>query len=369
MPSQVYFTNLRTKPGTNLLDKLEKLVKRAGIEQIDFKDKLVAIKIHFGEAGNLAYIRPNYAARIVEIVQALGGKPFVTDANTLYVGKRANAVDHLETAFKNGFNPISLGCPVIIADGLKGADFTEIPLGLKHCETAKIGTAIADADVFISLAHFKGHEMTCFGGALKNIGMGSGSRGGKLQMHSNSKPYIDLDACVGCRMCMKNCAQSAITMNSDNKAVIDYDLCVGCGQCIAVCDYNAARPNWDESSEYCTEKIAEYSLAVLKDKPNFHVNFVMDISPDCDCWNLNDLPIAADVGILASSDPVALDRASVDLVNAAPVIPGSRLDDTGYQAGEDKFRAIHPDTDWRPGLLHAEAIGIGTQDYELITVK
>ncbi|MEE4194546.1 MAG: DUF362 domain-containing protein [Anaerolineae bacterium] len=369
MSSQVYFTNLRTKPGTNLLDKLEKLVKRAGIEKIDFKDKLVAIKIHFGEAGNLAYIRPNYAARIVEIVQALGGKPFVTDANTLYVGKRANAVDHLETAFKNGFNPISLGCPVIIADGLKGADFTEIPLGLKHCETAKIGTAIADADVFISLAHFKGHEMTCFGGALKNIGMGSGSRGGKLQMHSNSKPYIDLDACVGCRMCMKNCAQDAITMNADNKAVINYDLCVGCGQCIAVCDYNAARPNWDESSEYCTEKIAEYSLAVIKDKPNFHVNFVMDISPDCDCWNLNDLPIAADVGILASSDPVALDRASVDLVNAAPMIPGSRLDETGYKPGEDKFRAIHPDTDWQPGLLHAEAIGVGTQEYELITVK
>ena len=369
MASQVYFTNLRAKPGTNLLDKLEKLIKRAGIGEIDFKDKLVAIKLHFGETGNLAYIRPNYAARVVEVIKSLGGKPFVTDANTLYVGTRANAVEHLETAFKNGFNPHTLGCQVIIADGLKGTDFQEIPLGLKHCETAKIGSVIADADIVISLNHFKGHEMTCFGGALKNLGMGCGSRGGKLQMHSNSKPYIDEENCIGCRMCEKNCAQEAISMNDERKAVIDYDLCVGCGQCVAVCDYNAARAKWNESSEFCTEKIAEYALAVVKDKPSFHVNFVMDISPDCDCWSLNDLPIAADVGILASMDPVAIDRASVDLVNAAPVIPGSRLDETNYTAGEDKFRAIHPDTDWRPGLLHAEAINLGSQEYELITVK
>lgn len=369
MPSKVYFTNLRAKPGTNLLEKLEKLVKRAGIEQIDFKGKLVAIKIHFGEAGNLAYIRPNYAARIVEIVKELGGKPFVTDANTLYVGKRANAVDHLETAFKNGFNPITLGCPVIIADGLKGTDYTEIPLGLKHCETAKIGSAVADADVLISLTHFKGHEMTGFGGALKNIGMGSGSRGGKLQMHSNSKPYIDEDACTGCQMCMKNCAQSAITMNADHKAVIDYDLCVGCGQCIAVCNYNAARSQWNESLQFCTEKIAEYTLAVVKDKPSFHVNFVMDISPDCDCWNVNDIPIAANVGFFASMDPVALDRASVDAVNDAPMVAGSRLEEAGYQPGDDKFTAIHPDTNWKHGLDHAEVIGVGSQEYELITVK
>ena len=370
MTSKVYYTNLRAKPGTNLLDKLEKLVKKAGIEQIDFKDKLVAIKIHFGEAGNLAYIRPNYAARIVEIVKSLGGKPFITDANTLYVGSRSNAVEHLETAFKNGFNPITLGCPVIIADGLKGADYTEIPLeNTTHCETAKIGKAIADADIFISLTHFKGHEMTGFGGALKNIGMGSGSRGGKLQMHSNSQPYIDLERCVGCRMCMKNCAQEAITMSADNKAVIDYEKCVGCGQCIAVCNYGAARNQWNESLQFCTEKISEYSLAVVQDKPDFHINFVMDISPDCDCWSVNDLPIAADVGFFASFDPVALDRASVDAVNAAPMIPGSRLDEAGYQPGDDKFTAIHPDTNWKHGLDHAEKIGLGSQEYELVTVK
>jgi uncharacterized protein len=369
MTAQVFFTNLRTRPGINLLDKLEKLVRRAGITSIDFDKKLVAIKLHFGEVGNLAYIRPNYAARIVDIVRSLGGNPFVTDANTLYVGGRANAVDHLATAFKNGFNPHALGCQVIIADGLKGTDFQEIPINLKHCQTAKIGSVVADADVILSMSHFKGHELTCFGGALKNLGMGCGSRGGKLEMHSTSKPYIDSEACVGCRMCERNCAQHAITMNADNIAVIDYAKCVGCGQCIAVCAYNAARANWNESSDICNEKIAEYTYAVVKDKPAFHINFVMDISPDCDCWNSNDLPIAADVGILASFDPVALDRASVDLVNAAPLIPGSRLDEAGLQPGDDKFITIHPDTDWKTGLMHAESIGLGTQSYELITVK
>lgn len=369
MSSQVYFTNLRTHAGITLLDKLEKLIKRAGIGDIDFKDKLVAIKIHFGEVGNTSYIRPNFVARVVEVVREMGGKPFVTDANTLYVGKRANAVEHLETAFKNGFNPIALGCQTIIADGLKGTDYQEIPLGLKHCESAMIGSIVADADIIISMNHFKGHELTSFGGALKNIGMGCGSRGGKLHMHSSSKPYIAEDSCVGCRMCEKNCAQSAITMNADNKAVIDYDLCVGCGQCIAVCNYGAARGQWNASSEYCTEMIAEYTLAVVKDKPNFHINFVVDISPDCDCFPMTDLPIAADVGLLASKDPVALDRASVDMVNASPLIPGSRLDDMGYKPGDDKFMTLHHNTDWRVGLNHGEEIGLGSQDYELITVK
>jgi uncharacterized Fe-S center protein len=365
--SEVIFTNMRTKPGMGMLDKLERVAKRAGIEKIDFKDKFVAIKIHLGEPGNLAYIKPNYAAVIVRMVKELGGLPFLTDANTLYTGRRANAVDHLQAANENGFNVIATGCNVIIADGLKGTDYKEIDINQKHCKTAKIGTAIADADIIISLNHFKGHEMTGFGGAIKNIGMGSGSRGGKLEMHSASKPLIKAKKCVSCGQCIKSCAQDAIAFDENKKAVIDYDLCVGCGQCVAVCRYDAAIIKWDEAADITNEKIAEYTYAVINGKPAFHINFVMNVSPDCDCWSTNDLPIVPDIGIAASFDPIALDKACVDLVNGAEPIRGSVLEDKHYEEG-DKFCHIHSNTDWRAGLKHGEEIGIGTMEYELITI-
>ena len=335
--SKVYFTDLRTKPGLNLLDKLERLVKRAGIENIDFKNQFTAIKIHFGEPGNLAYLRPNYAAKIVSMIKELGGLVFLTDSNTLYSGRRANAVDHLLAAQENGFNPLSVGCNVIIADGIKGTDYREIEINEKYCKTAKIGAAIADADIIISMTHFKGHEMTGFGGVLKNLGMGSGSRGGKLEMHSASQPEIHKENCIGCGMCVKSCAQEAISINENRKAEIDYNKCVGCGQCVAVCQFNAAQVVWDESAVTANEKIAEYAYAVVKDKPNFHISFIMNVSPNCDCWDSNDLAIVPDIGIAASFDPVALDRLCVDLVNKAPMINGSTLSDTNYHEGEDKF--------------------------------
>lgn len=366
--SKVYFTNLRTKPGTNLLDKLEKLVVKAGIKDIDFKDKFAAIKIHFGEIGNLAYIRPNYAAKVVEVIKELGGKPFLTDANTLYSGKRANALDHLDTAMKHGFNSMVVGCNVIIADGLKGTDYTEVEINQKHCKTAKIGTAITDADIIISMNHFKGHEMTGFGGALKNLGMGSGSRGGKLEMHSASQPRIQKDSCVACGMCIKNCAQDAISFDENKKADIDYNKCVGCGQCVAICQFDAAQVIWNESADTANEKIAEYAYAVVKDKPNFHINFIMNVSPNCDCWDNNDMAIVPDLGIAASFDPVALDKACVDMVNNAPKINGSILDDIHYHEGEDKFGHIHDNTNWKTGLDHGQEIGLGKEEYELINV-
>jgi len=366
--SKVYFTDLRTKPGNNLLDKLEKLVKNAGIENIDFKNKFVAIKIHFGEPGNLAYIRPNYAAKIVKVIESLGGVPFLTDSNTLYTGRRANAVDHLNAAFENGFNPLTVGCNIIIADGLKGTEYREIEVNGKHCKTAKIGSAIADADVIISMNHFKGHEMTGFGGAIKNLGMGSGSRGGKLEMHSASQPKIKEKKCTTCGQCVKNCSQKAISFNEDRKASIDYSKCIGCGQCVAVCQFNAAQVVWNESADTANEKIAEYAYAVIKDKENFHINFIMNVSPDCDCFNSNDMPIVPDIGIAASFDPIALDMASVDLVNKAPIMVGSKMTDHHYHEGEDKFNHIHSNTNWETGLKHGEELGFGTLDYELVRI-
>jgi uncharacterized Fe-S center protein len=366
-PSKVWFTDLRTRPGHNLLDKTEALMRAGGIATIDFKDKFVALKLHLGEPGNIAYIRPNYVARVVKLVRDLGGKPFLTDCNTLYTGGRSNAVDHLLSAQENGFNRIAVGADIIIADGLKGTDYREIPIHLKRCDTAKIGTVIADADIIISLTHFKGHEQAGFGGTLKNIGMGSGSRGGKMQMHSESKPRIDVEHCVACGMCIRSCAQTAIAWNADHKAAIDYAKCVGCGQCVAVCMYDAARPVFEGTNEALNEKIAEYAYAVLHDKPAFHVSFIMSVSPNCDCWSSNDAAIVPDIGIAASFDPVALDQACVDLVNKAVASQGSVLADAHFECG-DKFTFVHPDTHWESQVQHAEEIGLGTRQYELIVV-
>ena len=371
--SQVFFTNLRTTPTSNLLDKMERLVRRAGIAGIDFENRFAAIKIHFGEPGNMAYLRPQYAARMAGLLRSLGAKPFLTDANTLYSGRRANAVDHLQSAMENGYNPISAQCQVIIADGLKGIDYREIEIDGEYCKAPKIGAAVADADIVISMTHFKGHEQTGFGGTLKNLGMGCASVGGKLELHCAAQPVVKTENCRGCNICVKHCAHDAIHLNPERKAEIDYSKCVGCGQCIALCQYDSASMGANDTSERLNYKIAEYTKAVLKDKPNFHVSFIMNVSPECDCWNHNDAAVVPDLGIAASFDPVALDKACADLVIHAPALqtvnrltesrPHEHLEDT------DKFRLMHPDTDWLAGLTHAEKIGIGNMQYELIEVR
>lgn len=365
--SKVYFTNLRTKPSTvNLQMKLKKLITEAGITQIDFDKKYAAIKIHFGEPGNLSYLRPNYAKTVVDLVKELGGKAFLTDCNTLYVGRRKNALDHLDAAYENGFSPFSTGCHVIIGDGLKGTDETLVPVDGEYVKEAKIGTAIMDADIFISLNHFKGHEMTGFGGALKNIGMGCGSRAGKMEMHSSGKPTVSTRRCIACGMCIKICAHDAPVIEN-KKASIDQEKCVGCGRCVGICPVDAIRPAFDESEDILNYKIAEYTYAVIKDKPNFHISLVIDVSPNCDCHNENDLPIIPDVGMFASFDPVALDMACVDAVNKQPAIAGSMLDAAAHHH-HDHFTDTHPNTDWRSCLAHAQKLGLGTTEYELIEI-
>jgi len=368
--SKVFFTDMRAKSGRNLLDKLEILIKRAGIEQINFKDQFTAIKIHFGEPGNLSYIRANYAARLAKFLLSKQAKPFLTDSGTLYSGQRSNAINHIQSAYENGFNPIAVPCPVIIADGLRSIDYQEIPLDLKYCKTAKIGSAIAEADIVISMTHFKGHEQAGFGGALKNLGMGSASRAGKLELHSSSQPVINEEACTSCGQCVKNCASDAIHLNEKKKAQIDYEKCVGCGQCVAVCQFDSAQPVWDNSTEVMNYKIAEYTYAVLKGKPNFHISFIMDVSPNCDCWDCNDAAIIPNLGIAASFDPVALDMACVDLVTQAGANLNTVLEVNrqGELQNTDKFTLIHPNTNWKAGLQHAEEIGLGSMKYELIKV-
>ena len=372
--SAVYFTDLRGTVGTSLLDKLKKLLQKAGIGEIDFDGKLTAIKINFGEPGNLAYLRPNYAKAVADLVKELGGVPFLTDCNTLYVGRRKNALEHLEAAYENGFSPFSTGCHVLIADGLKGTDDVSVPVeGGTMVKEAKIGRAIMDADVFLSLNHFKGHELTGFGGAIKNIGMGCGSRAGKMEQHKSGKPTVDQALCRGCGLCAKLCAQAAISYDSARKASIDHDRCVGCGRCIGVCNFDAIANHNDSANDDLCVKMAEYTKAVLAGRPHFHINLVIDVSPYCDCHAENDLPILPDVGMFASFDPVALDQACVDACNRAEPIPGSRLTDlcsaAGFHDRHDHFHNSMPETNWETTLAHAEKIGIGSRQYELITVK
>ncbi len=364
-PSKVYYTDFHATLEENLLQKLARLVRAAGMEQIDFKNKFTAIKIHFGEPGNLAYLRPNYAKVIADIVTEQGGRVFLTDCNTLYIGRRKNALDHLDAAYENGYNPFATGCQVIIGDGLKGTDEQLVPIDGEYVKEAKIGRGVMDADILISLTHFKVHECTGIGGALKNIGMGCGSRAGKMEMHSAGKPYVETEQCISCGACRKNCAHDAISF-VEKKACIDHDKCVGCGRCIGVCPVDAVQPAQDEAFDVLNKKISEYTLAVIGDKPSFHISLVADVSPYCDCHAENDMPIVPDVGMFASFDPVALDTACADMVNAQQPLPDSLLDKVPHTG--DYFTDIHPTTNWRSGVEHAEKLGLGSCAYELVKI-
>ena len=367
--SKVYYTDFRCPVGTSLLEKLRRVCIAAGIKDIDMDGRFVAIKMHFGELGNLAFLRPNYAKVVADLCKEQGGMPFLTDCNTLYPGSRKNALEHLNCAQLNGFWPMTTGCQVIIGDGLRGTDEVEVPVpNGEYCKTAKIGRAIMDADVFISLTHFKGHESTGFGGAIKNIGMGCGSRAGKMEQHNAGKPHVAEKHCIGCGQCRKICAHGAPII-TDGKAVIDHDRCVGCGRCIAVCPKNAVQINWDETTINLNRKIAEYTKAVVDGRPCFHISLVIDVSPNCDCRPENDMAIVPNVGMFASFDPVALDMACVDAVNAQTPLRGSAADDAHAKAHvHDHFQRLHPDTNWRSCLEHGEKIGIGTREYELIKI-
>ncbi len=377
--SKVYFTDMRCKLDESLLDKLKRLIKKAGIGNIDFNGKFVAIKIHFGEPGNLSFLRPNFAKAVADVIKENGGKPFLTDCNTLYTGRRKNALDHIEAAYENGYSPFSTGCQVIIADGLLGSDEIWVPVeGGELVSEAKIGRAIMEADIFISLNHFKGHECTGFGGALKNIGMGCGSRAGKMEQHNGGKAAVIKGACVGCGLCAKQCAHDAISFD-DRKASIDTSKCVGCGRCIHACRTMAIhQPNGSANDDLC-KKMAEYAKAVVDGRPQFHINIVNQVSPYCDCHAENDAPIIPDVGMFASFDAVALDQACADACNAQPAYANSVLGDNLIAHGAkhhhgivehdgDNFDATSPTTDWRVTLCHAEKLGVGSREYELVEI-
>ena len=374
--SKVYYTDFRTKAfGESLPAKLKRLARRAGIADIDMDGKFVAIKMHFGELGNISYLRPNYAKAIADLVKELGGKPFLTDCNTMYLGFRKNALEHLECAWENGFTPLSAGCPVIIGDGLKGTDDIAVPVeGGEYTKEALIGRAIMDADVFISLTHFKGHEMTGFGGAIKNIGMGCGSRAGKKDQHSAGKAVIYEDKCRGCRRCQRECANGGLVFDEQTRKMhVDEANCVGCGRCLGACNFDAIDFAQNQAISILNAKMAEYTKAVVSGRECFHISLILDVSPYCDCHPENDAPIIPDIGMFVSRDPVALDQACADACLAATPVRNSVLGDNMHAADfhdhHDHFRNTTPESEWETQLTHGEKIGLGSRSYELIFVK
>ena len=370
--SKVYFTDFRARLGEGLPTKLKRLMKKAGFASMDMEGKFVAIKIHFGELGNISYLRPNYARAVVDMVKEAGGIPFLTDCNTLYPGSRKNAIEHMYCAWENGFTPMTVGCPVIIGDGLKGTDDIAVPVkGGTYIKEAKIGRAIMDADIFISLTHFKGHETVGFGGTIKNIGMGCGSRAGKKDQHSNGKPTIDPEVCRGCKRCMRECANQGLEFDETTKKMqVNAENCLGCGRCLGACNFDAIRFVTDAATKELNCRMAEYAKAVVDGRPNFHISLIVDVSPYCDCHGENDAPILPNVGMLASFDPLALDQACADLCLKQQPLPNSVLSDNMKKADfcdrHDHFENTTVDSEYKSCLEHGEEIGLGSREYELI---
>jgi hypothetical protein len=362
----VYFTDVRTRPGRSLLEKIDSLLKRVKAERRVKKNDLTAVKVHFGEHGNCAFIRPVMVRVVVDHMRALGCRPFVTDTNTLYKGSRSDAVAHIETAVLNGFDYAVVGCPVIIADGVRGRSGVKVPIEGELLAEVSIAREIVDADSLVVVTHFKGHELSGFGGALKNMGMGCAARDGKLVQHSTLGPAISPAQCKGCARCISYCPAGAIALDGKT-AVIEGHKCIGCGECILVCPHGAVQVQWNEAQDHFQKKMAEHAAGALKGKEERSVflNFLMQISPACDCYPNNDAPFVADIGILASLDPVAIDAASVDLVNAHDALPGTAVK---RRAGRDLFRALYPDVDWNVQLDHAAKMGLGSRDYKIVKV-
>ncbi len=366
MSSQVYFIDFRADMQKNFMSKLQTLLAAAGLDQVVSERDLTAVKIHFGEMGNTAFIRPVYLRNIVAAVKKAGGVPFLTDANTLYAGTRSDAPHHLTTAIHNGFAYAVVEAPLVIADGLRGKSEMTVDVYGKRFESVYIGREIVEADAFLSVAHFKGHELSGFGGALKNIGMGCASRRGKLAMHSTVSPQVKAENCIACEECVDHCSQNAL-MVMDEKAVVDEQKCIGCGECILICPNSAIEIKWDQEVPAFLEGMVEYAAGVLKNKAGktLFVNFITDVSPACDCYPANDAPIVKNIGVTASRDPVAVDQACVDFVNAEPALAGTKLT-VNTEPGGDKFKGLYPNVDWSIQMDYAEKIGVGSRTYELV---
>jgi uncharacterized Fe-S center protein len=349
------------------VERAGRALERAGLGHAVEEDDLVAVKLHFGEKGNTGFVEPIYVREVVERAREAGGRPFLTDANTLYRGARGNAVQHTECALANGFSYATVEAPIVIADGLTGQDGIDVEIGGTHFDTVRIGAAAIHADAMVVVSHVKGHEASGFGGAIKNLGMGLGTRSAKQRMHSDFRPEVDAEKCTACARCVTWCPVTAIEI-PDDVAIIDLETCYGCGECVAACPYMAIGIQWETDAGVMQEKMAEHAAGALSGKEGkvVCVSFVTRVTPDCDCWHFSDAPFVPDIGVLASTDPIAIDQAAYDLVTAAEGLPGTRAD--GMGPGVDKFQEI-TGVDGTVALSHGESLGLGTRSYELKTME
>ena len=368
MVSKVYFTDFRSRSDDdNKINKIRKLFEAAEFENLIEPDELVAVKLHFGEEGNDSYISPVLVRQVVDKIYSSRGKPFLTDTNTLYYGSRHNSQDHLKTAILHGFDYAVSGAPLIIADGLKGENWQNIEIKQKHFKDVKIAGDIQSADAMFVMSHFKGHEMAGFGGAIKNLAMGCAAAPGKIEQHECVKPVI-LNGCTSCGTCIESCPENSMLLG-ENGAEIYYDRCIACNNCIFACPESLIQLNWNRMNEFI-ERMTEYALGAVQNKQGKvgYMNFLMNITPDCDCLPWSDSPIVPDIGILVSEDPVAIDAASYDLVNKQTGFENSMLH-KHHKKGQDKFKGVWDKVDGHIQLKYGAEIGLGNIDYELIDIN
>jgi uncharacterized Fe-S center protein len=367
MSSKVYFANLRARSDkNNKISKIKNLFERAGFGALIPPGGLTAVKLTFGERGSDGFISPVFVRQVVDKIKESGGMPFLTDTNTLYSGSRHNAVDHLLTALEHGFDYTVTGAPIIIADGLRSENVTEVQIGKKHFDKVKLARDIVSADSSIVLSHFKAHEMAGFGGAIKNLAMGGAPAIGKKEQHA-LKIVVDQEKCIGCNKCGAVCPEQAIAV-SNKKASVAAEKCIGCGECLTVCPVKATGMDWATGLEAFLERMTDRLwICQVQENRIGYINFLLNITPDCDCVPWSDAPIVPDIGFLASTDPVAIDQASYDLVNKQMGFAHSLLS-CNCEAGADKFQGLRSHVDGTIQLRHGESIGMGNREYELIEV-
>ncbi len=342
---------VRVKAGEIPKEKLRFTLKKMGFFKSLKSNDLIALKMHFGEKGNKGQIPPKYIASLVKDLKARNFKPFLVETSTLYVGKRSNAYDHLVLAFEHGYDYQSIGAPIIMADGLRGHSSVKVKINGIHNKEVDVASDTRVYDGMLVLSHMTGHVEAGFGATIKNIGMGLASRAGKRVQHSSVKPEVNDIKCTACGRCIEWCPANAITIN--NSAKINKAKCIGCGECFTVCTSNAIGFDWGADKVRIQEDIAEHALGVVKDREekNCYMTFLTSITKNCDCVANDNEVCMDDIGVLASRDPVALDQASVDMVNK--------------HYGKDFFSHSFPDIDYTIQLKHAEKIGLGSRKYEL----
>jgi len=357
MASKVFLARtLNGEPVESVAEKAAGAFDAAGFAECLRADDFVALKGHIGEKGSATFVKPAVYAALGQSVRAAGARPFLTDTTTLYVGHRSNALDYLQTALEHGFTIDSTGAPLVISDGLRGDGEIEVPVAGKHYERALLAADIVRANAMIVVSHVTGHVGIGVGATLKNLAMGCASRKGKLAQHSDMKPTVDPEKCTRCGQCQEWCPTGAARQEGDQPARIDHDACIGCGECLTVCRPGAISAGWDTQGKLLQEKIVEYALAVVsqkRDRIGF-LNVAIDMTKDCDCFGIVQKPVVPDVGIVASLDPVALDKATLDLVEET--------------AGKPFRHFAHAHINDAYTLEYAEGIGLGSRDYDLVEI-